>query len=254
MTTRRLFILTGASRGLGAAIARHLLAADTHLLTLSRHPDPALSDSARAARRRARTVGARPQPRHRLGRAPGDLAAPARRRAVHVGDADQQRRARRPGRTDRRERRGHARRRAARRTRGADAADERVPARHAHVGDRQARAEHLLGRRTARRRRLVGLLCGEGGAGSLHAASPRSTSRIAPTRPASCRSRPASSTPTCRASCATADPAGFPEQSNFVNMKASGQLPTPEAAAARVLAYLARADFGAQPVADVRDA
>ncbi len=37
-------------------------------------------------------------------------------------------------------------------------------------------------------------------------------------------------------------------------MKASGQLPTPEAAAARVLAYLARADFGTQPVADVRDA
>src|SRR5512137_2597486 len=41
MTPRRLFILTGASRGMGAAIARQLLAADTHLLTLSRHPDPA---------------------------------------------------------------------------------------------------------------------------------------------------------------------------------------------------------------------
>ena len=51
-----------------------------------------------------------------------------------------------------------------------------------------------------------------------------------------------------------ADPSGFPEQSNFVTMKASGQLPTPEAAATRVLAYLARADFGTQPVADVRDA
>jgi len=49
MTTRRLFILTGASRGMGAAIARQLLAADTHLLTLSRHPEPALGDAARAA-------------------------------------------------------------------------------------------------------------------------------------------------------------------------------------------------------------
>jgi hypothetical protein len=36
-------------------------------------------------------------------------------------------------------------------------------------------------------------------------------------------------------------------------MKSSGQLATPDAAAARVLAYLARADFGSNPVADVRD-
>jgi len=52
----------------------------------------------------------------------------------------------------------------------------------------------------------------------------------------------------------TADPSGFPEQSTFINLKASGQLPTPEAAATRVLTYLARGDFGTQPVADVRDA
>jgi NAD(P)-dependent dehydrogenase (short-subunit alcohol dehydrogenase family) len=51
-----------------------------------------------------------------------------------------------------------------------------------------------------------------------------------------------------------AESAGFPEQSNFIQLKASGQLPSPTAAAARVLAYLARPDFGTQPVADVRDA
>lgn len=50
-----------------------------------------------------------------------------------------------------------------------------------------------------------------------------------------------------------AEAVGFPEQANFIQLKASGQLPTPEAAAARVLAYLARPDFGTQPVADVRD-
>ena len=47
---------------------------------------------------------------------------------------------------------------------------------------------------------------------------------------------------------------GFPDRGNFVRLKESGQLATSEAAAARVLAYLERADFGASPVADVRDA
>ena len=51
-----------------------------------------------------------------------------------------------------------------------------------------------------------------------------------------------------------ADGRGFPDQDNFVQMKQSGQLLTPQAAARRVLAYLARPDFGSNPVADVRDA
>ncbi len=49
------------------------------------------------------------------------------------------------------------------------------------------------------------------------------------------------------------DASGFPEKANFVGLKEKGQLASPEAAAARVLAYLARPDFGAQAVADVRD-
>lgn len=52
----------------------------------------------------------------------------------------------------------------------------------------------------------------------------------------------------------SADPAEFPDVANFVQLKESGQLLSPEAAAARVLAWLDRADFGSQPVADVRDA
>lgn len=47
--------------------------------------------------------------------------------------------------------------------------------------------------------------------------------------------------------------ADFPAHAQFVEYKASGQLWTPEAAAARVLAYLDRSDFGQNPVADVRD-
>ena len=52
----------------------------------------------------------------------------------------------------------------------------------------------------------------------------------------------------------SADAALFPERQRFVGLKDGGQLDTPAEAAAKVLRYLARADFGAKPVADVRDA
>ena len=52
----------------------------------------------------------------------------------------------------------------------------------------------------------------------------------------------------------SADPALFPDRERFVAFKASGQLDTPEQAAGKVLTYLARADYGSVPVADVRDA
>ena len=45
----------------------------------------------------------------------------------------------------------------------------------------------------------------------------------------------------------------FPDQGNFVQLKQGGMLSSPQDAAAKVLAYLARPDFGANPVADVRD-
>ena len=50
-----------------------------------------------------------------------------------------------------------------------------------------------------------------------------------------------------------ADPSQFPDMGNFVGLKEKGQLTSPEQAAARVIAYLERADFGSNPVADVRD-
>jgi NAD(P)-dependent dehydrogenase (short-subunit alcohol dehydrogenase family) len=52
----------------------------------------------------------------------------------------------------------------------------------------------------------------------------------------------------------SADAARFSERERFVEMHAKGALDTPEAAAAKVLAFLARPDFGSKPVADVRDA
>lgn len=50
-----------------------------------------------------------------------------------------------------------------------------------------------------------------------------------------------------------ADANAFPDQKVFIDYKNSGQLLTPEAAATRVLNFLARPDFGSNPVADVRD-
>ena len=49
------------------------------------------------------------------------------------------------------------------------------------------------------------------------------------------------------------NPAGFPDRDRFVGLKEQGQLSAPQAAATQVLAWLERADFGDQPVADVRD-
>lgn len=52
----------------------------------------------------------------------------------------------------------------------------------------------------------------------------------------------------------SADPGAFPDVQNFAQLKSTGMLTSPEAAAARVLAWLDRTDFGSNPVADVRDA
>jgi len=48
------------------------------------------------------------------------------------------------------------------------------------------------------------------------------------------------------------DSKAFPDLANFAALHAQGQLASPHTAAARVLAYLARSDFGVEPVADVR--
>ena len=51
-----------------------------------------------------------------------------------------------------------------------------------------------------------------------------------------------------------ADPALFPDHDAFVQMKTGGRLDSPATAAAKVIAYLRRPDFGQPPVGDVRDA
>ncbi|HJV71262.1 SDR family NAD(P)-dependent oxidoreductase [Ideonella sp.] len=51
-----------------------------------------------------------------------------------------------------------------------------------------------------------------------------------------------------------ANPAAFPERERFMQLQRLGQLDSPATAATKVLAYLDRPDFGQAPVADVRDA
>ena len=51
----------------------------------------------------------------------------------------------------------------------------------------------------------------------------------------------------------SAAPDAFPDQDNFIGLKTRGLLSSPADAASRVLAWLDRPDFGTNPVADVRD-
>jgi NAD(P)-dependent dehydrogenase (short-subunit alcohol dehydrogenase family) len=51
-----------------------------------------------------------------------------------------------------------------------------------------------------------------------------------------------------------ADRSRFPEGAQFEAFKTEGRLDSPQTAAAKVLRFLARADFGANPIGDVRDA
>jgi NAD(P)-dependent dehydrogenase (short-subunit alcohol dehydrogenase family) len=50
------------------------------------------------------------------------------------------------------------------------------------------------------------------------------------------------------------DEAGFPDKQRFLDLHANAQLATPDGAAQKIAAFLARPDFGTNPVADVRNA
>jgi len=52
----------------------------------------------------------------------------------------------------------------------------------------------------------------------------------------------------------SADPKAFADRERFVRLKTDGLLDSPEQAAAKLLAYLDKPDFGRDPVADVREA
>jgi benzil reductase ((S)-benzoin forming) len=253
MTMKRFVILTGASRGLGAAMAERLLTADTLLLTLSRHPTPALQDKARAAgatlEQWAIDVGhdvgaaARLESWLHLHAADGFTAASLINNAGLVG---------RVGALER------------------SSADELAAVLRVNL-----EAPFLLTaaflratRNWAIDKRVLNISSGAGKravagwaaycatkAGLDHFSRVVALDEALLPNPARIVSlAPGVIDTDMQGLLRAAEATGFPEQSHFLELKASGQLPTPDTAAARVLAYLGRDDFGRNPVADVRDA
>jgi len=51
----------------------------------------------------------------------------------------------------------------------------------------------------------------------------------------------------------SADASQFPDQASFAELHRNQQLSSPQQTARQIVAYLARADFGSKPVADIRD-
>ena len=253
MTTKRLVILTGASRGLGAAMAEQLLAPGTLLLTLSRHPSPALQTSASASgatlEQWAIDVG------HDVGTAArletwlhqhataGFAAAALINNAGLLGPV---------GPIDR----SDAERLATVLRVGLEAPIVLTAAFLRATRDWAIDKRVLNISSGAGRRPIAGWAsyCAAK-AGLDHYSRVVALDEALRPHPARIVSlAPGVIDTDMQGELRVADATGFPEQSNFIQLKASGQLPTPAAAAARVLAYLARPDFGNQPVADVRDA
>jgi NAD(P)-dependent dehydrogenase (short-subunit alcohol dehydrogenase family) len=253
MTTRRLIILTGASRGLGAAMARQLLAADTHLLTLSRHPDPALAAAASAS------GTALEQWALDLGH---DIGSSARLETwLHQHAASQFRSATLINNAGLLGRVGPI-----------DGSDPEELAAVLRVG---LEAPLLLSSAFLRAtrswpidKRVLNVSSGAGrraiaGWAAYCAAKAgldhfsRVTALDEQHRPNPARIvslAPGVIDTDMQGQIRAADPAGFPDRARFEELKATGQLSSPEAAAKRVLAHLARPDFGTEPVADARDA
>ena len=248
---RSLTILTGASRGLGAAIARQLLQRGDAVLTMSRRTDPMLDDIAREA-------GAS------LEQWPLDLADPIPAAARLEAWLERQQKtyssatlinnaalAGRPG--------------------AVDSIDSETLVRVLRVG---LEAPVLLTSAFLRGtlnwdipRHVLNISSGAGRkplagtaaycsvkAGLDHFSRVVALDEAQRTNPARIVSlAPGVIDTDMQVELRESDPREFSNQPMFAAMKANGELASPTAAATQVLGYLARPDFGNSPVADVRD-
>jgi benzil reductase ((S)-benzoin forming) len=247
----RLFILTGASRGLGRAMASQLLAADVRLLTIERTPDASLQDEARAAGAQleqwaldvAHDVGVAARLETWLRRRAPVASATLINNAGAIGTV---------GPID------HA------------PADEIATV--LRVGLEAPLNLTAVFLRATREwpceRRVLNISSGAGRnaiagwapycaakAGLDHFSRVTALDEARRENGAKIVSlAPGVIDTAMQGQLRAADAAGFPDQQRFLDLHAKAQLASPAAAAAKVLAYLARADFGQNPVADVRDA
>lgn len=247
----RLYILTGASRGLGRALAAQLLGAEVSLLTLSRQPDASLATQAAAAGAQLEQWAV--DLAHAAGVAARLEAWLHEHNATHYTRATLINNAGIIGRVG-----------------PVDATDADTLAAVLRVN---LEAPLLLSAAFLRAtrgwsapRRVLHISSGAGRrpiagwtaycaakAGLDHATRVMALDEAHQTNPARlCSLAPGVIDTDMQGELRAADAAGFPDQSQFVQMKQTGSLASPEAAATRVLAFLERADFGREPVADVR--
>lgn len=252
MTATTLFIITGASRGLGAALARQALAADVQLLTIARHPEAGLADAARAAGALleqwsldlAHDIGASARLEawlHRIDRALFAEATLINNAGLlgTVGPLD------------------------------AMPADEVATVLRVNLEAPMTLTAAFL-RATARwaaQRKVLNISSGAGRnpiegwaaycaskAGldhfsrvtALDEGRKENGARIVALAPGVVETAMQQQ---LRATGADV----FPDKQRFVDLHTTGQIASPETAAAKVLAYLARPDFGSSPVADLRN-
>lgn len=248
---RHLFILTGASRGMGRAMATQLLAAGHHVLTLARRPDdalaPAVASSASLTQWTVDLADAAPVAARLhdwLSALDGTAWASASLinnagvipAIVPLRDADPQDLA-------------HALRVGLEAPMQLTAAF--LGATRAWPGTRKVlNISSGLGRRAMASQ--AGYCAAKAGLDhftrciALDEALATNGARV-------CSLAPGVIDTDMQVQLRSAEAAAFPDRGNFEQLQRGGQLSSAEDAARRVLAYLAAPDFGTDPVADVRD-
>lgn len=244
-----LYVITGATRGLGAALAEQLLRPGNHLLCLSRSENKTLVLRARAART---LLEQWPQDLARPVEAAGRLAAWLRRKdvgcyvtATLVNNACV---LAKPGPVEE-----------------VDTDELSAAMRVGLEAPVLLTAAFLRGTQAwSGRRRVVNIsstvgrqpMAGQASYCAVKAGIDHYSRTIAldearkPNGAQIVALAPGSTDTSMQAHLRVADPSKFPEQQRFAHLKQEGRLASPADAARRVLAYLEHADFGSSPVAD----
>ena len=247
--TDQAIVLTGASRGLGAALAAQLLSPGTVLVTVSRRPDEALQELARQKNTRLVQIAADLSDPAKAAAAGEEIAAALPRAAsryVLINNAGAvQPLGLLPGLTDASAIAGTinlnvtaailltARFLAATEGRGAD---RRVLNISSGAGRSPSPSWSVYCASKAALDMFTRVLNAEQGANGVRAVS----------------MAPGVIDTDMQASIRGSDPARVPVQPRFAEMHARGQLTAPDQVAARLAAYLQRDDFGATEIDDIR--